>query len=400
MFSNYKIVDKTLILYIDSLYEYGIDFSIKNNNYSMKDNIKRIIKELKFNGEKIVLVIGGIILATILVVENPKVKDDINLVYVKDNIFTKTNVSFKEEKEKETQEIKKEENKEDKGIVKEVTKQEIKNADKVQIEKTNEIESNITVYRSNGSIIELSMDDYLIGVVGAEMPASFDVEALKVQAIVSRTYALKSIEIGRKLTDTVSTQVYLGNDELKNKWGSDYDKYYNKIKDAVLSTKNIVIYYNNKLIDAVFYATTNGKSEDSKYVWGSEIPYLRSVDSIWDKDTTPYLKTVEKDLGTVLKILNVNTFDYEILSLDDSGRVYEIKVGDKTFSGVEFRNTLGLRSADFEIEINNDKVLFTTRGYGHGVGLSQYGSNQMAKLGYKYDEIIKHYYTGVEVGIY
>ena len=384
MFSNYKIVDKTLILYIDSLYEYGIDFSIKNNNYSMKDNIKRIIKELKFNGEKVVLVIGGIVLATILIFENPKVKDDINLVYVKDNIFTNTNITFKEEKEEKEKII-------DKVIEKN------KEIEKVEIEKDDEVKKDITVYRKNGEIIELSMDDYLIGVVGAEMPASFDLEALKVQAIVSRTYALKSIESGRKLTDTVSTQVYLDNSELKSKWKSDYDKYYNKIKEAVLSTKNIAIYYNDKLIDAVFHATTNGKSEDSKYVWGSDIPYLKSVDSVWDKDTTPYLKTEVKDLDTVLSLLGVDGFLYEILSVDDSGRILEIKVANKTFSGVEFRNLLGLRSTDFDIEVSDNKITFTTRGYGHGVGLSQYGSNQMAKLGYKYDEIIRHYYTGVDV---
>ena len=259
------------------------------------------------------------------------------------------------------------------------------------------ISTKVTVYRKNGAILDLELEEYLIGVVGAEMPASFDIEALKAQAIISRTYALRSIEIGRKLTDDVTTQVYKDNNELRTQWGNSYEKYYNKIKEAVYSTKGLAIYYDNNLIDALFFSTSNGKTEDSKYVWGKEIPYLKSVDSSWDKESSTYLREIDKDLANVLDILGINTTDFTIVSRNESGRVLEIKIGDKNFTGVEFRNLLGLRSTDFDIEINENSIKFVTRGYGHGVGLSQYGANGMAKQGYNFQDIVKHYYLGVEI---
>lgn len=413
MFSNYKIVDKTLILYIDYYFEFSIDFNKENKYSNMKNEIKKIIKKLKFDGEKITLMIGGIALATILIVENPKVLNDLDLIYVKDNVIPSTSIVLKEDKNLPQEiEISKEEEKtnveekvipkkekKESNIVKKEEKQDDKIVEEVKEEPIKETrkELTVTIYRNNGSILNLDLEDYLIGVVGAEMPASFDIEALKVQAIISRTYALKSIEIGRKLTDTVATQVFLDNDELRLKWGNDFNKYYNKIKEAVSSTKDIAIYYDNKYIDALFFASSNGITEDSKYVWGNSIPYLKSVDSSWDKNTTSYLRTIEKDLDNVLSILGINSFTYNIISRDDSGRVAKILVDDKEYSGVEFRNLLGLRSADFDIEVNDNKITFTTRGYGHGVGLSQYGANELAKRGYNYKDIIKHYYTGVEV---
>ena len=178
---------------------------------------------------------------------------------------------------------------------------------------------------------------------------------------------------------------------------NDYDMYYNKVKEAVDSTKGIAIYYNNDLIDALFFSTSNGKTEDSKYVWGNNIPYLKSVDSSWDKDASSYLRDVSKDLINVLNLLGVSSSDFTIISRNESGRITEIKVGDKSYTGVEFRNLLGLRSADFDISVNDNTVNIITRGYGHGVGLSQYGANGMAKSGYNFKQIIRHYYTGVDI---
>ena len=274
------------------------------------------------------------------------------------------------------------------------------NNEKEEVETPVVNKQQVTVYRSNGSVITLSLEDYLIGVVGAEMPASFSIEALKAQAIISRTYALNKIESGGKLTDDVSTQSYKDNNQLKTLWGSSYYTYYQKIKSAVEATKGLAIYYHGDLIDAVYHSTSNGMTQDAVYVWGNSVPYLKSVDSYWDKEASSYLREVSNDFLNVLNILgieaDINT-SFEILSRDTSGRVLEVRVGDKTFSGIEFRSLLGLRSADFELALDGSNLVITTRGYGHGVGLSQYGANGMAKDGYTYQQILKHYYTGVSI---
>ena len=271
----------------------------------------------------------------------------------------------------------------------EIVKQVVQNSQNEQV---------VTIYRNNGSILNLNMTDYLIGVLGAEMPASFNIEALKAGAIASRTYALKKIQNSEKLTDTVLTQVYNDNNELKNKWGNMFDKYYNKIKQAVESTNDLVITYNGELISAMFFSTSNGYTESAKEVFGYDIPYLQSVESSVDKETTPYLKTIEKEASTLLNILEVTSLDnIEIVSRTSSGRVKEIKIDNKIYSGVEFRNLLGLRSTDFDISVNGENVIITTRGYGHGVGMSQYGANKLANEGYSYSDIIYHYYQNVNI---
>ena len=263
--------------------------------------------------------------------------------------------------------------------------------------KKNEI--TVTVYRNNGKIINLELEEYVLGVVGAEMPASFNIEALKAQAILARTYALKSIKNGKKLTDTVSTQAYKDNFELQKLWKNDYTKYYEKIKKAVNETKGKVILYNNEYIDAVYHSTSNGKTENSKNVWKNSLPYLVSVDSSWDKNVKSYKKETIFEINEFCNILKLDVEEpitYEIIH-NETGRVRQITINNKTFSGTEFRNLLKLRSTDFEIEINDEKVKVTTYGYGHGVGMSQYGANEMAKQGYSYIQILKHYYTGVVI---
>ena len=438
MFTNYKILDnngeKILILYIDYNYEFGIDFNIKHKYSNMKKKINSFIKnnKIKFDGEKIALSIGGIVLAVLLIVENPSnyKSSELDFVYLNDSILPQNNYSYVIKKDELSTEIVDNTIKEDNKIVnndkKVEVKQEIKEekkdtnnkvAEKVEVkqeikeekkdtnnkvvEKVEVVEvkndNNVTIYRSNGDVINISMNDYLIGVVGAEMPASFDIEALKAQAVIARTYALKKIENNIKLTDSVSTQSYLSNEELKAKWGSQFDTYYNKIKNAVLETDGIAIFYDDKYIDAVYHSTSNGITEDSKNVWGNSIPYLKSVDSSWDKEQNSYLRTITKNLSDVLDILGVTSDNYEILEKDESNRVSKIVFGEKTFSGVEFRNLLGLRSADFDIEIVDDTINITTRGYGHGVGLSQYGANYLAKNGYNYEKIVKYYYNGVKL---
>ncbi len=257
----------------------------------------------------------------------------------------------------------------------------------------------VTIYRSNGTVITLEKEEYLVGVVSAEMPASFSMEALKAQAVAARTYTLKAISQGKRLTDTVSTQAYEDSNQLKAKWGNSYTTYYNKVKDAVNSTKGVYMTYNGKYIDAVYHSTNNGYTEDSFVVWGNNIPYLKTVSSPWDLSASSYLRTIYKDIENVSNILGVNINQDTVISTktNDSNHIATVSIGDKTFTGIQLRNLLGLRSTDFDMTVNGGQVSFTTRGFGHAVGMSQYGANGMAKDGYSYAQILKHYYTGISI---
>jgi len=430
MICGYKIINQNndedvLFLYLDFSFEFG------GKKQSFFKTIKRFLKTINFKGTKILLVSSGIIIGTLYI--NPykinKLDTPTNYNYVskiiihdfneneltdyeinvnKDNKILKGNILEKEKIDsvnnatnvniKESNKLSNnvEENSTNKSNFTETKKDNYTETKKEDIKK-NEI--TVTVYRNNGKIINLELEEYVLGVVGAEMPASFNIEALKAQTILARTYALKSIKNGKKLTDTVSTQAYKDNSELQKLWKNDYTKYYEKIKKAVNETKGKVILYNNEYIDAVYHSTSNGKTENSKNVWKNSLPYLVSVDSSWDKNVKSYKKETIFEINEFCNILKLDVEEpitYEIIH-NETGRVRQITINNKTFSGTEFRNLLKLRSADFEIEINDEKIKVTTYGYGHGVGMSQYGANEMAKQGYSYIQILKHYYTGVVI---
>ena len=403
--------EEILILFMD----YNFEISIFKK--PIKSSIVSYIKKynIKFNGKKILLSVGGLIIASLIYYrndisfckfENTKIIDytdyfssitDVPEIKLdekdkdKDIIKSENDVVIKDTKTniKKNKTIKKSEKSvisNNKTISKE--KSTIKTNDSI----------NVTVYKSNGEVITIDLEEYVIGVVAAEMPASFNIEALKVQAILARTYALKSIKLGKKLTDTVSTQAYIGTDSMKKKWGSEYTKYYTKIKNAVNSTKGLYVTYNGQIIDAVYHSTSNGFTENSLEVWGYSIPYLKSVNSEWDKNASPYERTITKSIEEIKKILEVSSIDnIEIIKRNSSGRVSLVKINDNEYSGVDLRTLLSLRSADFDIEIKDGNLVITTRGYGHGVGLSQYGSNSLANKGYNYEKIIKYYYSGVSI---
>lgn len=416
MITSYKIQtqndEEILILYLDYSTEFGIDLK----NFHIHDNMKKIIKNfitknhIKFNGEKVFLSVGGILLAVMLLTENTSTYDEAKLTYVNQNIIPNLEISTLVDNNQNSLEInsikvdskKQETNSNNKIKEKEPTVFEQKPSPKDDsISKQEDTSSKqVTIYRSNGNVVSMDLEEYLIGVVGAEMPASFQMEALKAQAVVARTYALKLLASGKKLTDTVSTQVYKDNNELKKLWGNSYSTYYQKIKEAVISTKGVSVYYQGNYINALYHSTSNGKTEDANMVWGCSVPYLKSVDSKWDIQASSYLREIKEDFTNALNLLGISSdtnIQFEIISRDESGRVEKIKVGDKIFDGVTFRNLLKLRSTDFSIMVINNQVSITTKGYGHGVGLSQYGANGMAQEGYTYKEILKHYYTGVEV---
>lgn len=263
-------------------------------------------------------------------------------------------------------------------------------------EKTKEKEENIIVHLKDKDLY-LDLEDYVIGVVSAEMPASFNVEALKAQAVASRSYAVsKNSNNIIEISSTINDQVYQTNVELKNKWGSDYQKYFDKIKEAVNTTKGILVTRDGKVLKTYYFSMSNGKTENSQDVFN--VPTFLSVDSPYENNTLKNFEvTKEFTIDKLLELLNLNSFEVQNVTRNDTNHVDNIVISNKKFKGTEFRKLLGLRSTDFDIKKEGDKYLITTRGYGHGVGMSQYGANEMAKNGYNYEEIINHYYQNIDL---
>ena len=258
---------------------------------------------------------------------------------------------------------------------------------------------------SKNRIDEVPLEDYVIGVVAGEMPASFNNEALKAQAVVSRTYVLNKITKNNNkdydVLDNSSNQVYIDEDDMKEKWKSDYERYKEKIKNAVTITTGQVILYKNEIIDAMFFSTSNGYTENSEDVFSNKKPYLVSVKSNWDEEISPAFSSMNTVSKTdFINALNIkeNYIELGEVVKTKTGRIKTIVINEKKYDSNTIRNTFGLKSTSFEIKINDDNVIFNVKGYGHGVGMSQYGANGMAKNGSSYVDILKHYYKGVTIG--
>lgn len=247
----------------------------------------------------------------------------------------------------------------------------------------------------------LDLEEYVIGVVAGEMPASFEIEALKAQAIAARSYALSKIETSTESYDLVTditNQVYITTEDMQEKWGEDYDFYYDKIKNAVSATKNLVMEYEGDVISAYYFAMSNGATEDVSLVFGESRDYLKSVDSSWDESVKNFSVTTTFTKEEFCSKLSIDCSNITIGAIDRSStnRVNTIVINDKEFKGTTLRTLLGLRSTDFTIDIADD-IKITTKGYGHGVGMSQYGANEMAKNGASYEEILNHYYKDIDI---
>lgn len=252
----------------------------------------------------------------------------------------------------------------------------------------------------NGEDLSMSIDDYVMHVLACEMPASFNVEALKAGAVASRTFYLYKSEHNPGYVANVTDQCFVDDEGMKKKWGSDYQKYYDIIKSVVEDTAGEFISYNGDVIQSFYFSMSNGYTENLENVFSESKPYLVSVDSEWDKNLNSFSKEVifsKSDFLSKLGLSSSDSVNIEVLSRSESNRVNKVSVNGVEFKGTVFRTKLGLRSTDFDFNVSGDSIKITTRGYGHGVGLSQYGANEMAKLGYSYKDILKHYYTGVEI---
>lgn len=259
----------------------------------------------------------------------------------------------------------------------------------------------IRVYRTKTKIIEtVSLNDYVYGAVASEMPAFFEFEALKAQAIASKNYVLRKInnKANYDVDDTTKYQVYQNDAELKTRWGRNYIVNSNKIKNAVYAVNNQYLDYKGDIVNTLFFSTSNGFTEDNVYVFGSDLPYLKSVKSTWDETESKSFKNEStcnlKDFYQKMNLPYQDSLVITEIKRSDSNRVISLKINGRSFQGINVRKNLGLKSNDFELKQIGKKVLITTKGFGHGVGMSQYGANGMAKEGFTYKEILKYYYQG------
>lgn len=242
----------------------------------------------------------------------------------------------------------------------------------------------------------LDLNDYVTGVVASEMPALFNEEALKAQAVAARSFATSKIENNfLELTSGISDQVYSPNFKLKEKWNDDYNKYYNKIYKCVKSTHNEVIKRDNKILRTYYFSMSNGYTENSQTVFNDTT--FTSVKSLENENTPNYKFQKTFSSSDLNKLLNVSNIDIQNIERNATNHVKSITINNKTYTGIEFRKLLNLRSTDFTIEKQDNNYIITTIGYGHGVGMSQYGANQMAKEGSSYKEILNHYYENTEI---
>lgn len=254
----------------------------------------------------------------------------------------------------------------------------------------------VHVTRADGKDLCLDIESYLEGVISSEMSPAFEMEALKAQCVAARTFV---VQRGYEVDDTTNTQVYRDDKQLKDIWKDNYDVYHKKIQQAVQETTGEILTYQGKPISALFFSSSCGKTANAQEYWGNKVPYLVSVDSSWDKQSEEYEKSItmsKQDFSTALGFQNT-VHEIEEPIRYDSGYVKEIRIDRIVFTGREVREKLNLRSSCFTIKESKDNVVITTKGYGHGVGMSQIGAQAMAEKGKSYKQILSHYYPKTKI---
>lgn len=262
--------------------------------------------------------------------------------------------------------------------------------------------------KTTNKITKMTADDYIFGVVVAEMPALYETEALKAQAVAAYTYACYKRELNKKAdyditTDFSTDQSFKTEEKAREGWGENGEEYVQKIKSVVKSVSGKCMYYKNKPIFAAYHAVSSGKTYSAKDVWGKEIEYLKSVDSKGDKESKKYAVTLEfteEELKEKFTDLVGEKKAKEIIGnikAKKNGLVESVTIYGSKISGSQIRTALALPSSNFEIEEKDKKYIFNCLGYGHGVGMSQHGANYMAKQGYNYKQILCHYYSGIAI---
>ena len=276
-------------------------------------------------------------------------------------------------------------------------------------------------FSKSGEIVAMDINDYLRGVVPSEMSPTYEIEALKAQALVARTYTYRKIESGGEGQDAdmcdsyAHCQAFYTKEKLFEIWArkgyteKEILDFWNRINEAVVATQNEIITYNGKCIKAFFHASSPERTEDISQIWGGEnLPYLKSVENTEDENYAnrtsqvrvsfvKFLNELQNNFEEFKNIDEENVINTRICDYTISGRVKNIEVCGIKVSAEKLRTIFGLKSTNFTIEITDEELIFNVIGYGHGVGMSQVGANYLAKNGMKYDQIIKYYYTGVKI---
>ena len=260
--------------------------------------------------------------------------------------------------------------------------------------------------RQEDAVTDMGLEEYLVGVLLAELPASFEKEAKKAQAVVARTYAWKAYTTGGKhgdgsvCTDSTCCQSYIDPVKFEDSGGSP--EAVAAAEEAVQETAGYVLTYGGNLIEATYFSCSGGRTEDAVAVWGSDYPYLRATDSPGEENATHYTDTVTFSKDDFCRALGITLGDdpagwVGFTTFTAGGGVNTMLIGGKDFSGTELRRLLGLRSTAFSVHAEDEKISIVTKGYGHRVGMSQYGADAMAVSGKDYTEILTHYYRGTQL---
>lgn len=258
-------------------------------------------------------------------------------------------------------------------------------------------QTKISLLQDDGSIFQLELEDYVLAVVAAEMPAKFDIEALKAQAVLARTYALKRSTAtdkhpqGALCTESSCCQAYCTEDERTMPL--------DKIQEAVNATAGQVLTYNDALIEATYFSCSGGYTEDAAAVWGTDVPYLQAVASPGEEKSAHFVTTTKMSTNEFSRCLGVDLSQGGIGQpvYTDGGGIEIVTIGGKEFTGVQLRQLLGLKSTALKMSIIADQVVITAKGYGHRVGMSQYGADAMAASGSTYEQILSYYYPGTQL---
>ncbi len=274
-------------------------------------------------------------------------------------------------------------------------------------------EEPITVeLKTSAGNLTMPLEDYLVGVVLTEMPASFDVEAMKAQAVAARTFARRTMESEKHAdcdlcSDPLCCQAWRSDDELRLAFGTKYESYFEKGKTSVQETEGQVLVYGDALIEALYYSCSGGMSEPAVAVWGNEVPYLQAVESPGEEQCSKFSSEVRVPFGDFRQTLRQENKDVKFsvipqdwvgdVTYSAGGGVAKMDLGGVGFTGTQLRQIFSLASTKFDLSVQNGEMVFAVYGYGHRVGMSQYGADAMAAAGKGYEEILTHYYTGVSI---
>ena len=262
----------------------------------------------------------------------------------------------------------------------------------------------VRVKRKDNSIIKVPLEDYIVGVLAGEMPIDFEEEAFKAQAVAARSYVLikmkENINNDYDVVDTVQNQVYLDYVYLKNVWKNNYIKNINKLKKVVKDTKGQYLEYNGEIAQTMYFSTSTGVTENCKEIFGNDVPYLTSVDSKWDNISPLYETSQEYNINEFFQKLNLpysNVLNISYIKRTSTGRNIKLMINNNIYNASDIMQIFNIKSTFFDITKNNNIIKISSKGYGHGVGMSQYGAQAMALKKYKYNQILYHYYKNTKI---